>query len=1083
VTDDSHPDAETLALFIEGKLARKDVKALFVHVDVCTPCMRALRGANDDVSRRAPASRSPLFLAAAAAVVIALAGGAVLVRKWRHASEPPMARLVALASADARNVEPRLSGGFRWAPYRGPLRANGDPNDAAPDARTYRIAGVTGELLERAQREDAIAVQQAAGAALVLVGRPADAIAKLRAAAEREPRNAALRNDLGAAEYIGALRDDGTDGYAEALAAFDAALKLEPRSAEALFNRALTLERLGLAAAAREAWARYLEVDASSQWATEARAHQQRLAPAQGESRFRAEQPRLERAALDGDAATVTALVQQYPQAARSFAEAEYLGRWGEAVRIGDPATAARELTIARVVGAALGDRETLLRDAVRIIDASDAQTRPSLANAQIAYRRARIAYSRQAPAAAEPELRRAANAFAAAGDPMALVARYFAANTRFDQNDVAGARHELDALLADANAHPSYRALGAQVRWELALCAMNDDDWERALPLLQDSAQEFAVLGERSNRGFIETLLADVLVSLGRPAAGWAARIRSFEALSADGWGDRLAVSIGGAVRMELRGGRTAAARALSSIEREALRATGNDASLANALMRAAVLDAQAGEDDAALACASEAATAAGRLRDPEMRARSLVDVALAQGAALLRRDPRAAADALARAIDGYAATEAPLFLPESHLLRARALLRLRDEDGALQEVEHGTEAYERHRFRFTSTMGGTGVYDAGPALYREAIRLHLDRGETAAAFLANERALQQLATDTPPAGLDAVQRRIAGSGATLLALAMLDDEIATFAVTESGIEAWLRPVQERDVIRLGASACGGDLDAADALYELLIRPAEAQLAHASQLIVVASAPFDEVPFAALRDARSKQYLIERLPVAMAPSASALRRGVPAPAQTIVAVDAGSGGAALPASRAELAQVTRIYPRVLDAGGGRATFAAILGAAADADVIHVSGHADSRGPAGEATLVLGGEPVSSRRIAAAAPLSRGPVVVLAACETLRAIRSPRVRTLSLGDGFLAAGASDIIGTLAPIPDVDAQAIFERVHRHLAAGRTAAEALRLAQLESLAAEAGGTRNAWRSVALLTHRIASSKGES
>lgn len=1073
MTLDLHPDAETLALFVEGKLARKDVKALYAHLDVCTSCARALRGANQELSRRAPGSRSPFLLAAAAAAVIAVIGGAVFVQQRRQESALPMARLIALAPADARSVEPRLSGGFHWAPYRGPMRANG----SAPDARTYRLGGVAGELLERAERDDAAAVQHAAGAALVLVDRPADAIARLRAAAEREPRNAALRNDLGVAEYAAALGDDGADGFAEALAAFDGALKIDPRSTEALFNRALTLERMGLAAAAREAWTRYLQADSASQWAIEARAHQQRLAPAHGEGRFRAEQPRLERAALDGDTAVVAALVQRYPQAARSFAEAEYLGRWGQAVRSGDAATAARELTIARAVGDTLAARETLLRDAVRIIDGADAQTRLSLAGAQIAYRRARIAYSRQAPAAAEPELRHAAETFAAAGNPMALVARYFAANTRFDQNDVVGARQELEALLAEADTHPSYRALGAQVRWELALCAMNDDDWDRALPLLRESAQEFATLGERSNRGFIETLLADVLVSLGRPAEGWAARIRSFEALSADGWGDRLAVSIGGAVRMELRGGRTAAARALSSIERDALRATGNDASLANALMRAALLEARLGDDEAALAFTREAATAAGRLHDPEMRTRALVDVALAEGAALLRRDPRRAAGVLARAIDGYTATGAPLFLPESHLLRARALLRLRDGDAALQEVDRGIEAYERHRFRFTSTVGGTGVHDAAPALYREAIRLHLDRGEPAAAFAANERALQQLSTDRPPADLAAVQHRIGGSGAMLLALTMLDGEVAAFAATEGGIEAWRRPVREGDLARLAARACGGDDEAAEALYDLLVRPAKRQLDRASQLIVIASAPFDEVPFAALRDARSKRHLIELLPVAMAPSASALRRGVPPPVRTVVAVGAGSGGAPLPASRAELAQVTRIYQRAVDAGGARATFASLLGAAASADVIHLSGHAESRGAAGEAALVLGGEPVSSRRIAGAS-LQGGPVVVLAACETLRAIRSPRVRTLSLADGFLAAGAADIIGTLAPIPDVDAQAIFERVHRHLAAGRTAAEALRLAQLESLAAESGGTRNAWRSVALLTRRIPS-----
>ena len=73
----------------------------------------------------------------------------------------------------------------------------------------------------------------------------------------------------------------------------------------------------------------------------------------------------------------------------------------------------------------------------------------------------------------------------------------------------------------------------------------------------------------------------------------------------------------------------------------------------------------------------------------------------------------------------------------------------------------------------------------------------------------------------------------------------------------------------------------------------------------------------------------------------------------------------------------------------------------------------------------------------------------------LAACETLRRPDSSQTLALSLGGGFLAAGADDVIGTLAAIGDQDAHRIFYSIHRRLAAGVDAAEAVRRAQIEAL----------------------------
>jgi CHAT domain len=1074
------PEAETLAAFAEGNLKRREIPDLLAHLDVCPICTAALEGANQ---RLASQTRSrPLWLASAAAVFLLVAGvsGWWLRDRWLPA---PTSRLVALAPRDGRTVETRLTGGFVWAPYRGPMRAS----ESQGDAGQYKLAGEVGELLEKAERDPSPRTQQAAGAGLVLVARARDAAARLRAAAAKEPSNAKIWNDAGAAEYAAALHANEPSRYAEALAALDRALALEPELAEALFNRALTLERLGLTSAAREAWKRYLRIDATSAWAAEARNHLQRLPSTTDLSLFRDDQQRLERAAVAGDANAVRPLVAKYPQQARTFGETEYLGRWGEAEQRGDREEASRQLAVARAIGHALAAKEVLLRDAVASIDAAGEGERRALAEAHVRYRRARLAYSKQAPAAAEPDLRRAAELFARSSSPMALVARYVAANTRFDQNDVAGARRELETLLAEADARPHYAALGAQVRWELALCAMNDDDWEDALPLLTAAERTFRDLGESGYLAFVETLLGDALVSLGRPDEGWAARIRSFAALTAEGRIDRLAVGIGGAVRMELRRGRLDAARALSELEMAALRVAGNDILLTNALVRSTVLKTELGDEPAAWKDLREAEAAVGRVDDPALRTRALADVELARGAVLMRSDARGAAAALRQASDGYARTGAPLFVPESQLLRARALLRLGDRDAALRAVEEGLAVYERHRVRFAEAAAGTGVYDAGAALYREAIRLSLDRGELAAAFAFSERSL---AAPLDPAGhLRALQQRLAGSGAAVVELVLLEDELVGFYVTATDAAVHRGPRQGRDFTALGEAACRGDAAAARELYDLLIRPGAPQLAGAQRLIVAAGPLLEAIPFAALLDSAAGQRLVERLPVAVAPSAAALVLEAASAPETIVAVGVGAGrrDAALPASRAELGELAGYYRRSIDAGGVQATFGALVDAASRADVVHISGHAESQGPAGEAAIVFPSsgegraERVSWRRVASQ-PLRGAPVVVLAACETLRASRSQGARTLSLGAGFLVAGAGDVIGTLAPIPDNDARTIFGRVHRHLAEGRSAADALRLAQLESLEAEIRGeARTAWRSVALLTRRIPARKG--
>jgi len=1025
----SCPDAETLAAFAEGRLDAGTRREVIAHVESCDDCVSMLEILSDTIATRpATSARSRVWLIAAAAAVVA-AIAAITAGVFRDRRATPMARLIELAPRDARPVEARLSGGFPWAAYRGPMRAE----DASADPKQMQLVGMAGELVAKANRDRDAASQHAAGMALLVIDQPLAAVDRLRSAAQSSPNDAAAWSDLAAAQYAAALRLARPSLLPEGLASADRALKIDPRHAEGRFNRALLLERLGLTREARVAWQRYLEVDPSSPWAVEARQRIAKIDAMPSGAQFRRDLPRIESAAASGDAATLATLIGAHAQMSRAYAEVEILNRWAASKNDAD-------LNVARAIGDALVKKsgESLLREAVRAIDASG----PALAEAHAIYRRGRFAYSRRELAPALADLDRAAAEFSKRRSPMALVARYYAACVRFDQNDVAAARAALEGLLAEASLHPEFAALGAQIRWELALCRMVDGDWSGALPLLDESRSSFRRLDERYHLGFIESLLADTLLSLGRRDEGWAARTRAFAILSADDDPDRLPVSMKAAAQMEMRAGLLENARALLDAARASVTGNASDAIAADVLVHASLVSVALGDRDEAARTLRDASAAAERIADPAARELAKTHLDLAGAAAVLKGDPRHARAMLTRAIDAYRASGRTVFLPECYLLRARAS----DRADAIADLDAGIEALEHSRIR-TGTIVGTGVLNAGVALYEDAIRLAAENSDVERALRYAERSRAQVAGATT--SLRDVQAQL--GDAAVLDVITLPDEIVTLCITAR--DAAMQRHRGREVT-----------------YDVVVRPFEAQIANARQLIVVADRATQSISFAALYDGATKRRLIERMPVSMAISAGALRRAHRPAAGSLLAValPSGSANAGLPETAGEIAGITTLYRNAVTIAPDRATFAEFESEAPRADVIHIAGHTLSQSDDDGTALVFAKERVTWTSIATR-PLPRAPIVVLAACNTLRQPLSPNVRAMTLGEGFLAAGATDVIGTLAPIPDVEARPLFESIHRHLAAGASPAEAVRAAQLEAISRG----DDVWRAVTSLT----------
>jgi tetratricopeptide (TPR) repeat protein len=263
-----HPEPEALAAFVEGALNGAELMSVTEHLSDCMECRALLRDAagisREEARAAAPRRMSaPWWLAAAASIVI-VAGAVWMLRLQAH--HDPIQQLVAAAPTDRREMEPRLSG-FAWAPLR--VMRGGDE---AADPERMRLGGAAGEVLDEAKESTSPESRHAAGVAHLLIDHRDDAIRELNAAA-RASNDANVWSDLAAAHYAAAMRSDAPQQFAEALKATDRALSLDPELREALFNRALILERLGQRAAALEAWKRYLAADPSSEWAREAREH------------------------------------------------------------------------------------------------------------------------------------------------------------------------------------------------------------------------------------------------------------------------------------------------------------------------------------------------------------------------------------------------------------------------------------------------------------------------------------------------------------------------------------------------------------------------------------------------------------------------------------------------------------------------------------------------------------------------------------------------------------------------------------------------------------------------------------------
>jgi CHAT domain-containing protein len=1086
-------DPEDIAAHIDDRAHGESAARIEAHLARCADCYAVYAGSLQFALNAAPALAPPvpppiprrwLGSYAGAALVAALVAGISIPLYLARYAGPPLGSLdagvaeLAAAVGDRRFVAPRLTGGFGYAPVISPRRSG----EAV--AESWAVLAAAAKIKKLAETDASPQALGALGVAHLIVGDAGQAVASLESATAHAPTNARLLSDLSAAYLVRAKALDQPADVAKALSAAEQAIATKGAPDEAYFNRALALEGLSLADAAREAWEAYLARDAGSGWADEARQHLQNLTPHDKSSRS-------EEGATRRTAAS--------PQALRDRLEESLLPAWADAMLANRSEADAIQREIRLVADELLqatGDPQA--RDSAMALERGPrpAASRDGLqaqARALRTYAEGMRLYDHDRMAQACPLFRQARAGFERTSNPGAgwawlyvVIACHYPARLDEAVADLAALR-----TLGETR---GYTQLVGRVAWMQGLVHGVRAELADALDDYRTALACFKQTRDTDSEAAVHFLLAENFDSLGESRAAWLERQQALERLGGMRSLRRRHAILTDAVLASLDQGMPRVALHFEDALVATALAWARPGAIAEAFARRALIRHELRAHDQALADLRSSRQWIARIPDEALSRRLEGEVSAAEGEVEAERNPEQAARALGEALRYFGEAGRPR-VARLHLLLARALLARGVQEQAERELVAGIEVYENQRATFADLGLQASFFDRAWDLFDEMVRFQVTRRqdpERALAFLERGRARQLLdslssaapARHSPRSArrpLDpGVLRRELPEGIALVYYASLADRLFAWVLERQGGGFAERPLATAELARLAAAhraAIEGraPLDSTDLagsrLHDELIHPLLPWLGHARTLVFVPDAALQSVAFAGLRDRRSGRYLVQDYAVGLAPSGSVfvLASGTPAVRRSTSprALVVGNPGfdrrlfadlSDLAEAEREAAEIARLYPHaeLLIANG--ATKASFLEGARRSEVVHYAGHAAAGAERSVARLFFapdaGGHDPGTLLLneLQGRHLPRTRVVVLAACRTAAGAVSRAEGALSLGRPFLAAGVPSVVASLWDIDDAASRRFFVAFHRELLASGDPMEALRQTQL-------------------------------
>lgn len=880
------------------------------------------------------------------------------------------------------------------------------------------------------------------------------AISSLEHAVRLAEHPAPVLADLAGAFLLRAERDQSPLDVLRALEAAERALAEEPKNEVAAFNRAMALERIGLARAAREAWGAYHAADPRSGWGVEAGERAQALVP-----------PEAPVPPAEPDTAAAAAFAAEAPQEALMWGLETALGGWGEAVLAGDEAKAARWLAAAEAAGARLvrDGRDASLADAAGAARESAGAGRVQLVRDHQAFAEVARLFENDRPLEAAPLLRR----MDSSSPPLAGFTRLYRAMLLGFSHDRIGALGEALALVASADSlrHP---ALAARARWVAGTMAWRGGRAEEALhwylaarPLLERAEWVEGSAGLASmltatrmelgqQREALVELRRGLRMLQGREGSVWMHNLllMAIGAAEEEGW-TRVSLLLMGEAAL------IAAMTKRPHLEAEAR------------LTRARGL-AALGERKAADAEVAYADRAIVRIASAEKRAWFGEELRIARGALLLGEAPARAVVLLDSAVAALGAE--PARQVAALVVRAEARLASGDLDGATADLARASEIVHAEVETVESVPLRRGTAERARRVWDRLVMARVAAGAAGEALARLERGRAAFSVG---AGPDASAPRMApGEGA--LSYAVIGDTLLVWALRGDSVHLARATVSRAELVRTVERArtalelhAGDDAVRADLarLYDWLVRPVQRWLPPAgAPLQVVADGEVAAVPFAALFDDRRGRFLVEDHPLRLAARLGG-RRGESAAGVAVMVVADPAFDPAAHAGLGRLAGAAEEAREVAAAWGGAtvvvgedASRERLRAALPRASVFHYAGHAvfDDARPE-RSYLVLAGDGAARLTADDVEGMDLGGVrlVVLSACETLRAADGRAGGFAGFAGALLRAGAGGVVGSTWRVEDEATRRLMVDFHQRYRATGDGARALREAQLSML----------------------------
>jgi tetratricopeptide (TPR) repeat protein len=297
--------------------------------------------------------------------------------------------------------------------------------------------------------------------------------------------------------------------------------------------------------------------------------------------------------------------------------------------------------------------------------------------------------------------------------------------------------------------------------------------------------------------------------------------------------------------------------------------------------------------------------------------------------------------------------------------------------------------------------------------------------------------------------------------------------DEIALFVVTKDKVTV---TKQSLDIKAFDALVTQYRQELTDArfpkrfrstsakLYDILIRPVEAQLANSTQLSIIATGKLRYIPFETLIDSKTDKYLIEKYPINNLTRLSSRSLQQP-PTKKLNMLALGNPSPNdernLAGAEAEINSITPLLPNSTAFLRKQASLSNFRTQAPRFSILHLATHGCFQ-PQGCGNLKMSVNTLlfSDRALniadAAQLGLKNTDLVVLSACQTALQTSSNGEEFAGIAYLFERAGARSAIASLWLARDEETKQLMIEFYKNLNRGKTKGESLRQAKLSLIA---------------------------